>query len=33
MYIQDLTARYNVKDMLPKLKEFSKEWEGDVQVG
>ncbi|GAB4819092.1 hypothetical protein N2152v2_006138 [Parachlorella kessleri] len=28
---EDLTARYNVKDMLPKLKEFSKEWEEDVQ--
>jgi hypothetical protein len=32
-WLQDLTSRYNVKDMLPKLKEFSHEWEEDVQVG
>lgn len=29
---QDLIARYNVKDVLPKLKAYSHEWDAEVQV-
>ena len=30
---QDLIARYDVRDVLPKLKSYSHEWDAEVQVG
>lgn len=29
---QDLVARYNVRDVLPKLRDFSHEWDDDIKV-
>lgn len=30
--LQDLIARYDVRDVLPKLKAYSHEWDAEVQV-
>lgn len=29
---QDLISRYNVKDVLPKLRAYSHEWDAEVEV-
>lgn len=31
--LQDLTSRYRTRDLLPKLRAFSHEWDDEIKVG